>query len=251
MNKAGFLFLGAVLSIAGTSAAIAGCGSDTGTASTTTGGGGSTSTGDASTVTSGGTGGAGTTSSSTSSTGTGTPATLDCASYCTEVMANCTSAADAQYGSMESCLKVCSAFPPGKLGDTEGNSLGCRLYHGGGPAVTAPDTHCAHAGITGGDKDVTDTMAGTCGEGCDAFCDVALVVCTGANKQYDSKETCLTDCKSFKVDATSYSTADTANNDFGCHAYHLTVAATDAMSATAHCPHIVSLTKNPTGPCSQ
>jgi hypothetical protein len=246
MNKTAFLFLGAVLSIAGTSAIVVGCGGDTTSGTSTTGGGGEgTTTSGSTTATSGGTGGAGT----TSSTGTGAAATLDCASYCTEVMANCTTPTDTQYASMESCLTVCAAFPPGKLGDTEGNTLGCRIYHGGAPAVAMPDTHCAHAGITGGDKDVTDVMAGTCGEGCDAFCDVALAVCTGANKQYDTKETCLTDCKSFKVDAASYSTADTATNDFGCHAYHLTVAAKDAMSATAHCAHIVSLTKNPQGPC--
>ena len=235
MNKTGFLFLGAVLSIAGTSAIVAGCGGDTGSGTTTTGTGGSegTTTSGSTTATSGGTGGAGT----TSSTGTGPAATLDCASYCTEVMANCT-AADEQYKTMESCLSVCKAFPLGKLGDTDGNTLGCRIYHGGGPAVMAPDTHCAHAGITGGDKDVTDVAPGTCGEGCDAFCDVALAVCTGANKQYDTKELCFTDCKAFKTDVASYSTADTAKNDFGCRAYHLTVAATDAMSATAHCPHI-------------
>ncbi|MEP7119836.1 MAG: hypothetical protein ABJE95_02955 [Byssovorax sp.] len=234
MNKTGFLFLGAVLSIAGTSAIIAGCGGDTGTGTTTTGGGGNGTTSAGSTTGSGG--GA---TSATSSTGTGAPATLDCASYCTEVMANCTGA-DEQYKSHESCLSICATFKtPGKLGDTDGNSLGCRIYHGGGPAVMAPDTHCAHAGITGGDKDVTDAMPGVCGEGCDAFCDAALVICAGANKQYDTKELCLTDCKSFKVDTAAYSTADVDKNDFGCRAYHLTVAATDAMSATAHCGHII------------
>ena len=232
MNKAGFLFLGAVLSIAGTSAIVAGCGGDTGTGTTTTGAGGEGTTTTA--ATSGGTGGAGT----TSSTSTGSPATLDCASYCTEIAANCTGANE-QYKDKDSCLAICATFPAGKLGATDGDTLGCRLYHGGGPAAMAPDSHCAHAGITGGDKDVTDVAAGTCGEGCDAFCNAALVVCAGANKQYDTKELCLTDCKSFKADATTYSTADTDKNDFGCRAYHLTVAATNPMSATAHCGHII------------
>jgi hypothetical protein len=235
MNKAGFLFLGAVLSIAGTSAMIAGCGSDTGTTSTGSGGGTTGAGGATSTTTAGSTGG----SDATSSSSTGSPATLDCASYCAELTANCTGANE-QYASNESCLTVCAAFPTGKLTDTAGNTLGCRIYHGGGPAVAAPDTHCAHAGITGGDKDVSDAAADTCGEGCDAFCDVAIAVCTGANKQYDSKETCLTDCKMFKTDTATYSTADTAKNDYGCRAYHLTVAAKDAASATTHCPHIVS-----------
>ena len=238
MNKASFLFLGAVLSIAGTSMMVA-CGSDTSTGS----GGGSTGTGDATSTSATGTGGAGTTTtaagSTSSSTGTGMTATLDCKSYCAEVMTNCKTANE-QYKSMDSCMNVCAALPPGTLGATDGNSLGCRLYHGGAPAVATPDLHCAHAGPTGGDKIVSDTMAGTCGEGCDAFCTIAGAVCKDANKQFADKETCLTACKSFKTDVATYSTADTDKNDFGCRMYHLSVAATDAMSAATHCAHIVA-----------
>jgi hypothetical protein len=236
MNKASFLFLGAVLSIAGTSMMIVGCGGDTGTGS-----GGSTGTGDATATT--GAGGAGTTTTSTSatgSTGTGATETLDCKSYCTEVMTNC-KAGNEQYKTTESCMAVCAAFAPGTLGETENNTLGCRLYHGGVPAVATPDLHCAHAGPTGGDKDVTDAAVGICGEGCDAFCAIAGAVCKDANKQYADKETCLTDCKMFKANVATYSTADVDTNDFGCRMYHLTVAATDAASATAHCGHIKSV----------
>jgi hypothetical protein len=237
MNKAGFLFLGAVLSIAGTSAVLAGCGSDTGTATTTTGaGGGTTGTGGSASTSTTGTGGSG--GATTSSTGTGTTETLDCASYCTEVMANCKDA-NAQYKTMDSCMHVCAAFPVGKIDDKGGDTLGCRLYHGGANAVAAPDVHCAHAGPTGGDKDVTDTTAGTCGEGCAAFCEIAAKACTGAtNEQYKTTADCMTECKTFKVDAASYSIADTGKNDFGCRMYHLSVAATDPASATMHCPHI-------------
>ncbi len=238
MNKASFLFLGAVLSIAGTSMMMAGCGDDTGTGS----GGGSTGTGDATSTSATGTGTTTTSAGSTSATGsTGSGGeTLSCASYCTEVMTNC-KGANEQYKSMDSCMNVCAALPPGTLGVTDGNSLGCRQYHGGAPAVATPVLHCAHAGPTGGDKDVSDAMVGTCGEGCDAFCAVAIKVCTGANVQYMDKETCLTDCKKFKTDVATYSTADTETNDFGCRVYHLSVAATDAASATAHCGHIKSV----------
>ena len=233
MNKASFLFLGAVLSIAGTSAMVAGCGSDTGTGS----GGGSTGSDTTSSSSSTGAGGAGSTSSA-ASTGTGVTAMLDCASYCTEVMANC-SGANAQFGSMDSCMNVCAAYPLGKISDTADNTLGCRIYHGGAPAVAMPDVHCAHAGPTGGDKNVMDALPDTCGEGCDAFCAIAEKACTGTLAQYKTKEACLTDCKSFKTDTATYSTADTDKNDFGCRMYHLTVAATDPMSATAHCGHII------------
>ncbi len=232
MKKVGFLFLGAVLSIAGSSALLAGCGSDTGTSSTTTGSGGSSST----TTGAGGAGG-GTTATATSSTGTGMPATLDCKSYCAEVATNCTGA-NSQYTGDDSCMAVCKGFPEGKLGDIEGNTLGCRIYHAGIPAVGDPVLHCPHAGPTGGDKDVTDTTAGTCGEGCDAFCDIAIAACTGANVQYATKDACMTECKTFKASAATFNTTDTDKDDFGCRMYHLTVAATDADLATMHCPHI-------------
>lgn len=241
MKNVRFLFLGAVLSIAGTSVMLAGCGDDT----SGTGGGGTTATGTGgSTETSSSSGMGGdatttTTTGTTTSTGTGM-ATLDCTSYCGEVMTNCTGANE-QYKSKEACMAVCASFTPGTLGATDGNTLACRLYHGGVPAVMDAVTHCPHAGPTGGDKDVTDAAPATCGEGCDAFCSAAVKVCTGANEQYKDKETCLTDCKMFKTDAASYSTADTDKNDFGCRFYHLTVAATDAASATAHCGHIKSV----------
>ena len=229
MKNVRFLFLGAILTIAGTSAMLAGCGDDTGGT-----GGGTTGTGGAASTT--GTGGDATTTTTTS-TGTGMMAVLDCPSYCAAVDANCKGAM-AQYPSTASCLAYCAALPPGKLGDTDGNSLGCRLYHGGAPAVADAATHCAHAGPTGGDKDVTDAAAATCGEGCDAFCSVAVKACTTA---YADKETCLTDCKKFKPDMASYSTANTDKDTFGCRFYHLSVAATDAASATAHCGHIKSV----------
>jgi len=161
----------------------------------------------------------------------------DCDGYCAGVMANCT-LEYAQYVNKASCLATCATFPLGKIGDTDGNSLGCRLYHGGAPAQAAPSTHCAHAGPTGGDMNVTDTSAGTCGEGCAAFCGVALDICVGANQQYPSKQACMTECKTFKPDMTTYTTSDTNNDDFGCRMYHLTVAAIDAPSAVTHCPHI-------------
>ena len=240
MNKARFLFLGAVLSIAGATSMMAGCGGDTTTSTSTGSGGGSTTTTGTGGTSATGTGGAGGTGSTTASTGTGTPATLDCASYCAGVEAAC-KGDNEQYKSNESCLTVCASFPKGTLADTDSNTLGCRLYHAGVASKDAASatTHCPHAGITGGDKDVTDTMPAVCGEGCDAFCDAAVAICSGANKQFADKEACLTQCKGFKVDAASFSTANVDKDDFGCRAYHLTVAATDAASATAHCPHII------------
>ena len=37
----------------------------------------------------------------------------------------------------------------GDPADTSGNTLYCRIYHGGAPAKADPDTHCTHAGPDG------------------------------------------------------------------------------------------------------
>lgn len=77
-------------------------------------------------------------------------ATGGCATYCTQVTANCT-AANAQYDDMADCMAYCTdvAWPAGADTDTTGNTLGCRLYHVG-VAAGDPATHCGHAGPTGG-----------------------------------------------------------------------------------------------------
>src|SRR4051812_38483230 len=71
---------------------------------------------------------------------------LDCPTYCTEIQANCTGA-NAQYADREHCIAACASFPVGtsKVTDMSGNTLGCRIYHAGGPSMTTPATHCAHA----------------------------------------------------------------------------------------------------------
>lgn len=233
MTRSSSFFFGAA--IAASSFLVIACGGSTGA-----GGGGSTSTGSGgqtgttSTTDTGTTSDTGTTTTSSSATAP----TLDCASYCAEVSANCTGTT-AQYTDTASCMGTCAAFAPGALGDTSGNTLGCRIYHGGA-AKADPATHCGHAGPTGGDKDVADTNGGPCGEGCDAFCDLAVKACAGQAGAYADKPACMTDCKSFKADAADYSTADTSKNDFGCRMYHLTVAAKDATSAATHCAHIQS-----------
>ena len=65
-------------------------------------------------------------------------------------------------------------------------------------------------------------------------------------EQYADKAACMAECKTFKVNkADSYSIADTDTDDFGCRMYHLSVAATDAMSATTHCGHIKAASMSP------
>lgn len=75
---------------------------------------------------------------------------MGCAGYCTTVMGNCTGA-NAQYASMAECMSVCAdlAWPEGEVGAMSGNTIQCRIYHGGAPAMDMPSTHCPHAGSTG------------------------------------------------------------------------------------------------------
>jgi hypothetical protein len=76
--------------------------------------------------------------------------TNDCAGYCTQTMTNCTGD-NAQYADMADCLAQCDAldWPEGTPGSTDGNTIACRIYHGGAPAQMDPAVHCSHAGPTG------------------------------------------------------------------------------------------------------
>jgi hypothetical protein len=143
--------------------------------------------------------------------------TLDCASYCTGIMARCTGAVQ-QYESMESCVNVCGKFAAGTLGEMTGNTLGCRVYHTEAAAEDAA-VHCEHAGPGGGTQ---------CGASiCDGFCAVAPTVCPQQwQNMCDSRCAALTSVPPYSIN----STGDTIE----CRLYHLTVATVDP---TLHCPH--------------
>lgn len=76
---------------------------------------------------------------------------LTCAAYCTRILSVCTGA-NAQYGDEAECAAVCTGFTVGTLGDTTGDTLGCRAYHLENAAMSAAmaTVHCPHAGPTGG-----------------------------------------------------------------------------------------------------
>jgi hypothetical protein len=145
--------------------------------------------------------------------------TLDCASYCTKITANCTGANN-QYGSMATCVASCAHFPVGAISDLSGNTLGCRLYHAGAAAAD-PGTHCIHAGPSGGT---------VCGQPCDGFCSLVTAECA---TQYPSAGTCATQCANYAT-TPLYSAAVTSGNSLSCRIYHATAASTDP---TTHCPH--------------
>lgn len=78
------------------------------------------------------------------------PATTGCALYCEQLSTNCTGD-NAQYLDEADCMSFCEAsgWPDGDAGAQGGNSIACRIYHGGAPAAGDPASHCPHAGPTG------------------------------------------------------------------------------------------------------
>ncbi len=78
-----------------------------------------------------------------------------CTDLCNELATNCTGA-NAQYASTDECMAYCTGagWPEGTAGEMAGNTISCRIYHGGAPAMMDPATHCPHAGPSG---------AGVCG----------------------------------------------------------------------------------------
>jgi hypothetical protein len=148
-------------------------------------------------------------------------AQLTCAFYCNQIMANC-SAANAQYGSQADCLKACAAFPLGTLADTQGNTLGCRIYHSGAPSVAAPATHCPHGGPYG---------FGGCGTQCEGFCEVAAAAC-GADAGLFTDGGCAAECATW---TSGDAGPDPAGPALQCREYHLGMALSTPFP---HCTHI-------------
>jgi hypothetical protein len=236
MNKAGFLFLGAVMSMGSLLVASTGCGDEA------SGGSGGSGGDD---VASSSSSKASSSAASTSASSGGATVKLTCDDYCAQVQKNCTGDV-AQYGGpapLESCKATCASWAPGALTDTMNNTLGCRIYHSGTPAMTAAAMHCGHAGLIGGDLDPA-AGAAQCGDGVEAFCKLAVSTCKGADVVWADEAACKADAAKFKASTTNFSaTKDTAGDTFSCRAYHLTVAAGSAAAATMHCKHIAAVSE--------
>ncbi len=178
-----------------------------------------------------GTGGSAGSSSSSGEAGAGGSGMMSVAEkYCTDIMANCTGA-EAQYADMKSCVNSAMTFPPGTAADTKGDTLGCRAYHAVA-AKDAPAMHCVHAGPAGGGS-------AFCGNTCEGFCDIASATC---KTEWPDKAACLTTCMGLPTAVQNYNTTLSGGNTTECRLYHATVAATDAASATMHCPHTKAMT---------
>lgn len=191
-----------------------------------------------------------------------TPVALDCPTYCSEVQASCTGAS-AQYVDAEHCMAACSAFTVGTstVDDRTGNTLGCRIYHAGGPAMAEPSAHCAHAGPAG--DSITAMPPGGCsgGDVCESFCAIQIKACGSLDEplpgdptdatnnslyRYRNMGSCVRACAAYNKTHPYSTTA--AGDSLACRLVHATNAAIAVMpNAVEECQYTGMPAR---GPCA-
>ena len=154
-----------------------------------------------------------------------------CVEYCNLATTNCTEDNAIDFGD-STCEDTCAAMTEGTTGDTDGNTVACRIYHLT-VAADAPGAHCPHGNPAGGSDAAgfpcTDPVPGP-SDACVEYCNLATTNCTEDNAIDFGDSTCEDTCAAM----TEGTTGDTDGNTVACRIYHLTVAA-DAPGA--HCPH--------------
>ena len=153
-----------------------------------------------------------------------------CADYCAAVTAACTGG-NAQYVDEDACNTYCAEWASltmGTLDDTDGNTVGCRMYHAGEAALSQTNAaiHCPHAGPSG---------ANTCGTWCEVYCDLAATNCSGDDALFADDDSCQTACAAYPA---GEAPGTTDGDSVQCRIYHLGAAGSDPpASAALHCPH--------------
>jgi hypothetical protein len=208
-----------------------------------------------------------------------TTVALNCTTYCNQIQTNCTGT-NGQYTDMAHCLGSCAAFTVGTstVSDSLGDTLGCRIYHSGAPAVADPVLHCPHAGPPG--EKINMAAAPTyCSGGdlCATFCAEQIKTCgstdapislggTAITPQYKNQAACVDVCKNgdntvtpaiLPFDKSQPYGPTAAGPTLACRFNHWTNAASNAavtpptamsiMGTQTHCGHTAP---KPTGPCS-
>jgi hypothetical protein len=190
---------------------------------------------------------------------------LDCATYCSEIQAHCTGE-NAQYPDMQTCLASCASFDVGvsSVTDTSGNTLGCRIYHGGDPAKMDPETECLQAGPAGAGAQIPDggpPSGCSGGDVCLSFCALEIKACGSQDAplpgdpkdsifnplyQYRNSTSCLDHCDQ-EVDKTHAYSTNAVGDSLACRLKEATLAAVSIESAKMHC---LNTAAPPIGPCA-
>jgi len=143
-----------------------------------------------------------------------------CEAYCNMTAAACTG----QFADFNFCNKSCSLYSTtGKLGDTSGANLYCKLYHVQAALAGNATLHCPHSSAAGYDY---------CGSRCENYCHIIGQTCTGAHAQFSAPSECPVFCESIR----NGTVTDTAANSIECIIYHA-LAASVLNDPTTHCPH--------------
>jgi len=146
-----------------------------------------------------------------------------CQRYCDTVASACAGAFE-QYASPAACQAVCELLDPGTPGDTDGNSVECRLTRAQLADTTGePGNYCFSAGPGGG---------GVCGNDCEGFCTLMSQKCTLMGSYEQCLPTCL-QVPDLSPD-TTYDTSIQSGDSIQCRLFHVTASTLDPVT---HCNH--------------
>ncbi|MEY4548679.1 MAG: hypothetical protein RL685_4874 [Pseudomonadota bacterium] len=169
----------------------------------------------------------------------GTP--LDpCETYCDLMAGTCNDSSlvpDQPYMNRAACLEICRRLPPGRAGDTSGNSLACRSsLLQSSEAQSEPALVCEAAGRGG-----QSGMRPVCGSNCDAYCSLMDQVCPDRNTELGGD--CAAACARVPDRLAFDVTTDRAGNTVQCRLWHVGVAAecTTEECRSRHCGHAVGV----------
>ena len=149
-----------------------------------------------------------------------------CENYCQLTGQTCTGSNEL-YADTATCMAACSTLPAtGDPGATAGDSVQCRIYHGGAPAAADAALHCPHASQYG---------AGVCVDSpsCEKYCHTYLTNCSGSPEHAN-----MTACVDYCEDVANWELGTegaTSGNTVACRTYH--GGAPAAGDPTTHCPH--------------
>ena len=136
---------------------------------------------------------------------------------------------------------VAAGLPVGTIGDTGGNTLGCRQYHSdtaaGNAANTAAETdaHCGHGNLVGG----STASAFVCASAEEAYCALQMANCPGyaatdnSGDNFADYAACWTALTAASL--TAGTIGDTSGDTLACRLYHLEVSA--GAPTGGHCGH--------------
>lgn len=143
-----------------------------------------------------------------------------CDRYCDVVQRNCAGPLE-QYPTRDTCLSTCALLPVGTLGDSGGNTVGCRLRYAESAGEFEAAVNCPAAGPAGN---------GICGTNCEGFCTIALAAC---DTTLFTVDTCAGACTRLR-DLGTYDDSMQTGPEVQCRVYHATVASRDPE---VHCQH--------------